>query len=1040
MKKYLLTIIAICISIIHLQAQSRTVNGKISDNKGEGIPGVTILEKSTTNGTATNGDGSFSITVQNNATLIVSAIGFATQEIVVGTQTNINVTLEADDKELKEVIVTALGVSKEKATLSYAVQTVTPEGITNARDNNVVNSLSGQIAGAQITGSSGGVGSSARIILRGYSSLAGNNTPLFVVDGVPYDNSSNNVRGWGNGIDYGNAAADINPDDVASVSVLKGPAATALYGSRGGNGVILITTKNGKGNKRLGVDYNFNIGFERPFVNPKFQNSYGQGMDGKFEYGDGKFGGTGINDGWDQSWGPKFDGLPRDQFHGKQQPWVAAPNNFKDFFETGISTTHSVAITSGGVNNHIRVGYTKFDQKGMVYNTDLSRDVATINTGFTLSKRIKGSLIATYTGIRSDNRPVVGYGGGSSGYTNPVNQFIWGGRQIDFVNHLKNNYENPVDGSQRNWLGYYSDNPYWILNKNTNSLRRDRLNGTATLSYAFTDWLKIRGRITNDFYTETRNQRVAKGTWQPLQDGRFYEQHWKVNEINQEIAIVGNKKLSSHFNIDFMVGANRMNRKTGWNATTALALHSNQGLFAFDNARGVKNVETRVTEQEIQSVFADATLLFDRSFSLGFSARNDWNSTLPTANQSFLYSSIRGSVMFSELISRVTELPKWFTFGKIIANYATAGAGGQPHTLEATYLRETNSFQGADLFRISNIIPNPDLKNELTKTIEVGAELQFFQRRLGANITYYSAKTENQIIYLPVSQSSGYGSALINAGQINNKGIEFQLTASPIVAKNPGGFQWDITVNYARNQNSVISLHPDIKSYQLGNAYGISVVAAPGQPFGNIIGYSTKKDDEGRVIVNSNGKPMISSEKGVLGNTSPEWTGGISNTFRYKGFDLNFLIDIRHGGDVYSVTNLYGHAAGQFEATGNNREDGFVVPNSVTESGQPNTTPITAQDYYNEYTRHDMYIYDASFIKLRSASIGYTLPTKWIKPLKLHQLRLSVYGRNLWLIRSNIPNIDPEAGFSSSGVNNIGFEYIATPSARTMGVRLNAKF
>lgn len=1038
------------LKITSLVAQEKVISGTISDSAtSETLPGVSVIQKGTTNGTASDINGKFEIKLKEGSSdvLVFKYLGYKEKEVSASASSVVTVLLAAESNSMKEVVVTALGISQEKKKLGYAVQEVKGDKLTVARDNNFLNNLSGNVAGAQITSSSGGVGSSANIILRGYKSLTGSSQPLFVVDGIPYNNSSGNIGEGNTQADYGNAASNINPDDIESISVLKGAAATAIYGSRGSNGVILITTKSAKSRKDnktkgIGVDYNLNVGFETPFVVPKFQDEYGQGKKGQFQWVDGL--GSGIYDDYDQSWGPPLDqGLLIDQFSGKAQPWVSQKNNYRDFLQTGRVMTNNVALSGANDKGYFRASYTNFDQKGMIPNNDLKKNTVSINSGVDVTDKFNVSSVITYVNERSDNRSKVGYGNDNSGYDNPLNQFIWGGRNLDW-NYLRDNYQltNP-DGThtQTNWLGYYSNNPYWLVNKNTNSFKRDRYTGSVTLRYKLTSWLTAQGRVLNDFYSQQIKERTAIGTWGTVQSlGGYNQTDATRGELNKELLLLFNKDVNEKISVDAMLGGNMRTDKVQTNYLNVQGLFK-EDVYSTDNAINAPVQTNYISDKRINSLFGSANITYARAISVGGTYRTDWTSTLVKGNP-FSYYSVSGTWSFTESI----KFPKWFSFGKIRANYAKVGSDVAPYSL---YNVMTKGTQFGDIYPFYNPTTkyDPNLQPEDTKSIEVGTELKFFQNRLGIDVTYYDAKTYNQIFTVGVSSSSGYTGALLNGGSISNKGIEIQLYGSP-VRHEQNGFNWDIMMNYTKNVNKVIEIDPSgrVKQYALSNLFGTIIYAEEGKPFGTIYGYKMMRDEQGRIIVDSKGRPKTTSDRQDLGNASPDFLASITNTFMYKNIILSFLIDAKVGGKVFSGTNYYGAYAGQFDYTLEGRDGTYIVPNSVKEDpsnpGQyiPNDIQLSAENYWTSNSnRYDEYVYDATYVKFRQASIGYKLPTNWVQKLKLEDITLSVYARNLWLIYSKLPNVDPETAFSP-GTAGLGVEYIQAPSARTFGFSVRAKF
>lgn len=1061
--KRLLTTLWLVLSVVGFALAQRTVVGTVKGDDGEALIGATVKVKGSNVGARTDIEGKYSIQVPAGANVLTfSYTGYQAQEITLGASNVVEVVM-VSGLELGETVVTALGVSREQKSLAYAVQQVDGNQLTQARDANIVNSLSGRIAGVNVVSSSGNVGASSRIVIRGNTSITGDNQPLFVVNGIPMDNRS---QGSGNtqfgGVDFGNAIQDINPDDIASITVLKGPNASALYGSRGANGVILITTKSGKGaQKGLGVSYTGDIGFSSPFRLPNYQNKFGQGVDFQFNYVDGT--GSGLWDGVDESWGPSFDpaingadGIDNDgdgqtdeagegvlinQFTGENMPWVARPGNIEEIFDTGINLTNSVAITAAGEKANARFSFTNLDQKGMVPNTDLKRNTFNLGFGMKMSEKLTLDGNVTYTATRSDNRPGIGYAG-----DNILQQTIWAGRQVDWE-YLRANYENRDQyGNIVNWNHNYQNNPFFTLYKNTKPQIRDRTNGYISLTYQLLPWLKVMGRTGTDYYSDNREIRYEKETVD-YPNGSLFVNSYTFQETNSDVLFTAEKYFSDAFSINASVGAVRRDSRFSGLEQTANALVV-PGLFNFSNADGAINVNQFVNKLRVNSVLGSVSLGFWNFLYLDASARNDWSSTLPADNRSYFYPAVNASVVISEKV----KIPG-INYLKVRGGYAQAGKDTDPYRLLPVYA-PNNPWGGIPSFTIPGSLPNNQLKPERANSIEAGLEVQAFNSRVRLDVTYYNTDNIDQIIPLNVSSTTGFTSRFANAGTINNNGIEVQLGITPLKTKD---FRWDIDLNWAKNNSEVKDLPEGVTEITLNTNWGVRLVAREGEPYGTLVGRRVKRAPDGQIIVNkATGRPIQDVDANgnnsnfVLGSITPDWVGGIRNTISWKGLSLSALIDMRQGSDLFSMTYIFGRYAGVLEESLEGRNNLDEIQNGynfggVVDNGDgtysPNTVKQSAEawnaDFYNR--RHDRGVFDASFIKLREVNIGYDLPKGWFQNSFIGSLRIAAYGRNLALLKSNVPHVDPETAFDSSNAMQ-GIEFGQLPSARTMGLTLNATF
>jgi TonB-linked SusC/RagA family outer membrane protein len=1075
----------------------RTITGTVTSSEdGSPIPGAAIVVKGTTLGTTTDIDGKYTLTVKDGAeALIVRFVGMVTKEVPLGASNVINVTLDPDMVDIEGVVVTALGITREKKALGYSVQDVKAEELTRTQDHNVVNLLNGKVAGVQITGSSGAVGSSSRIIIRGNSSF-GNNQPLFVVDGTPISNTSSTVSQWG-GTDFGNAAMDIDPNNIESVSVLKGGSAAALYGSRAANGVILITTKKGSKKKGIGVNISSAVTFDQVAIMPKYQNEYGQGFNGSeylynqwladnpgvdyqtyseqnsFAFYDGNWGG--VNDGIDESWGPRLDiGLNLPQFNSPYTldadgnpvytatPWVSSPDNVKNFFETGLTFDNSIEINSTSDRGTVRLGLSNQDIKGAIPNTDLKKNSVNLAGSMNLSKRFKADAVINYVDNKSDNLPGGGYD------ENNVMQSLggWFGRQVD-MDALRDGYEDlNAFGNPYGWNSSYHNNPYWTVYKNTTSRDRDRMFGNFTLSYKLNDWLGIKTRIGNDYFTETRKHVVADGSIESSNGGSFWQSQRINNEFNADLFLNFDKTFGD-IRVDGLLGANYMKRDYQYSLLQANEL-TVPDLYTISNARGGATTDMFMDEQVMNSVFGSVNISYKNFIYLSGTARNDWSSTLPMDNNSYFYPSVQASFLFNEAF----ELdPSFISFGQFRANWAQVGKATTPYQLFSTYSASTNPFNGISLYFVDRTLPPADLKNETTTSAELGLNMKFFNNRFGFDVTAYDAVSKDQILAVEIASSTGYNNMLLNAGEIENKGIEVLLDGA--IFKSNKGFNWDIQFNWSKNVNTVNELTEGLEKLQIASSWGgMTIEARPDEAYGIMMGKGYARDDQGRIIVNpSSGLPMKTPVPVEIGNISPDWVGGVRNTFSFKGVSLSVLIDGRKGGDIYSVSDWFGAYAGVSEETAANniREDGVIAGQNVMEdvdfvlaatdvdgniqyddegfplgSGVENDVRVAAQDYFaNYWGNQEASIIDGSFIKLREVSLTYSLPSSVMNKVSfIQKVDLSVIGRNLALLyvdKSNDINIDPETGFGTSN-SGMGLEQFQLPTTRSIGFKVNIGF
>ncbi|MEQ9221642.1 MAG: SusC/RagA family TonB-linked outer membrane protein [Cyclobacteriaceae bacterium] len=1057
-------LLAFSFVVYSAQAQGITVEGTILDDAtNEGIPGANVVLKADRSvGTITDFDGKFHLMVPNeNSTLVVSYIGFETKEVKVGKETSINVSLTTTTEQLAEVVVTALGVKREERALGYTVQEVDTEGLDKAKETNIVNALTGKIAGVQITNSSGNIGGSSRILIRGVNSIAGDNQPLFVVDGTPIDNSNYNStdQSSGNGgRDYGNAAQDINPDDIASISILKGPSASALYGSRAANGVILITTKSGDKQKGIGVSINSSTMFSNVFLLPEMQNEYGGGFALTFdEVVDPLDGQTYkvVNTNANNSWGPRFDGTlvrhwdsmyPGEPNYGEVRPWEATPNNISDFFETGVTLSNNVSISGSNDQGAFRLSYTNLDQKGIMPNSSLKRNTISLSSSAKLTEKLTAEAKFNYIRTSALGRPATG----DWSPDRPVNVltywYAWTQRQIDparLKTYKSDRYYHMTWNTQglgRHLEQSYNNNPYFTLYESYNNDTKDRVFGNVNLTYDILPGLSLTFYARTDFYTDRREDRASIGGY--LQNA-YEEDIYQFREDNYELLGRYNTDLGSDFSLGLIFGGNLRKNKFENNYSRTQGGLSVANFYNLEASLQRPEMRDYKTEKEVQSVYGSANVGFKDYLFLEFSLRNDWSSTLPLNNNSYLYPAASSSFVFTNIMKGMDFL----SFGKLRAGWAQVGNDTDPYRLINTYVTG-NPYGNTSVFSVDDALKNANLKPETVVNVETGLDLRFLNDRIGLDFTVYKVNTYDQIIALPVSSTTGFESLIVNAGEMENKGVEVMLSGTPVQSES---FSWDINLNAARNKNKVLELAEGQDNFELGGRDGTNTVnATVGQPYGTIIAPNVIYDEaSGKPIVGSNGFYLRNPGE-IVGSIMPDYTGGVSNSFTYKGVRLSALIDFQAGGEFWAETIQNGIANGQFiESVGlNDRgvrmrdpvvDGGGIKADAVFENGEPNTIYLEAQDYFKQlYSLDGLSIYDASYIKLREVSIGYSLPNKIAKKLSLNGVSFSVFSRNVAILYKNVPHIDPsEIALGSDNVQ--GLEGASIPSPRMVGFNINLK-
>ncbi|MHC0441413.1 SusC/RagA family TonB-linked outer membrane protein [Flavobacterium sp. 3-210] len=1058
LNRYILTCIFLISIGVNAQETKPLIQSKLEGTvvdavTKEPVIGASINIKGTTHGVVTDFDGKFYFQTGQKFpyTLIVSYLGYKKAEVVV-TKNAVVIDLTQEQNALSEVVVTALGITKEKKSLGYTTQALKGKDLASTKETNFLNSLTGKLAGVRITNSQGDMGSS-RIIIRGETSIAGNNQPLFVVDGVPVDNSQLNAGGATR--DFRNAIADLNPQDIETLTVLKGPNAAALYGSRAAHGVVLITTKSGKGQNGLGITFNSGITVSQVTTLPDFQNSYGQGSNGKFSYVDGK--GGGVNDGVDESWGPRLDGrlIPQFYSNGQAVPFVAHPNNVKDFFNTGLTYDNSISVAKSDDKSDFRVGVNNQKQLGTVPNSEINKTNFTINTNYQISKSIKVGVTGNYIVTDAPQLPGGPSGGRAAGV---MLQFLWFGRQVD-INELEKDWT-------RNWNNSYYSNPYWNAYYNTTSQQRNRLIGDIHLEAKLFDGLDFKFRTGVDYYNDRRKYTIKYGT-NGTPFGSYAEDAYTVNEQNTEGLFHYNKNLSEDFTLDALAGFNIRNHSDANNYQKAPRL-AVPDLYTLTNSRDPLTSSNTLSRLRVYSAYASAQLGFRNYAFLNLTARNDWSSTLPSSNRSYFYPSINGSLVLTDALNIKSNT---LDFLKLRGGWSEVGNDADPYQLSTVYNFQT-AFDGNPIQTSSQKKLNQDLKPETTRSTEVGIESSFWKNRLHFDVAYYNTNSFDQILEIKTTASSGYNSQLINAGKINNQGFEVQLDGNPIQLEN---FKWNVGVNYSKNTSKVEILDYDkkIQNYTIGTSGGVDVLASVGQAYGALYGTAYERDANGNIVVGANGLPKADPTKKVLGHYTPDYLAGVTNTFTYKNLELSVLVDASVGGELFSGTNRTGNYTGVLAQTlpgrgaengglsyyypGNNTSNpktlvtGGVAPGGVTvyddgmifggvfADGTPNNKVISAQEYYKaSYNISEAYIYSSTYVKLREVRLTYNVDKKLAKKLGLQGASITAAGRNLLFIYKDVPNIDPETAFNTG--NAQGLESLALPTTRNFSLNVNLKF
>ncbi|MEO7444925.1 MAG: SusC/RagA family TonB-linked outer membrane protein [Ferruginibacter sp.] len=1043
-------------------SQARLLSGTINDLKGNPVPRASVTVKGSATGTSADDNGNFSISVPGNkAVLVISSAGFQTQEITVGNNTQLRITL-GETAAMSEVVVTALGITRSQKSLGYSTQTISGENLTLTKEQNVLGSLAGKIAGVQVVGSSGAsLGGTQKIKLRGVNSINGNDQPLIVVDGTPISNS--NFSGSnGNGPDLGNIAQDVNPDDIESINVLKGPTAAALYGSRGQYGVIMITTKKGKkGSKKVEIQYSSAFSIEKAGNFMPLQNLYGVGNDQNFRTlanGD-KF----VN-GNDESWGPKMDGTPvrmyysfyaQDPEFGKLTPFVPHPSNVQDYFEKGYNINNNLSVAGGNENMTYRLSYNNGYIKGVMPGTSLKRNNIGLNSSLDITKKLRVGINANFSNNKAV-RPSQGYQGTATG------QVQWFQRNID-MNRLKN--YRYADGTIMNWnvnptsAGLITNtnnrpsdwnNPYFDAYANSNDDNRDRILGDVNLSYTVLPGLKLSGFLRADMYTQNISHKEALG-------GRLDEGYsvgkYQGKDFNYEF-LGQYSKLFGNVSFNLNVGANKYTVNfTSVSGSTVGGL-SSPAFYSLAGSKDRPNISSFLRRKEIRSVYGMASFGFKDIYFLDASIRNDVSSALPINNNSYSYPSVSGSIVFSELL-------KWqpLSFGKIRASYAVAGSDLAPYQTGSSFNIGT-VYTGAaatiNPISVPDVLFNAGIKPSFANSVELGFDLKFLKNRVGLDFTYYNQGNKNQIINLDVSGASGVSAYIVNAGLIENKGIELSLNAQPIVSRI---FTWNTTLNYARNKSMVKELYPGINVYQLDNNVYSSVPiflnATVNEPFGTLVGQAYLRDaGTGKIMLDANNLPRFETNHN-FGSVLPKFTGGFLNTFKIFNVDLSAMIDFQSGGQFFSWSKMLAVKSGQAAETAVLNDKGFNVREPVasgggvkvngisTATGQEVTAYVDARSYFRSTlgTRiYEEWLFDASYVKLREVSLGYTFGNNLLGKTPLKTARIAVIARNPAMLWQKAPKgLEPSE--LSSGSGSISWlEKGEFQTVRSYGVSLNLTF
>ena len=1049
-----------------------SVRGEVLDEKGMPFPGVKIQEKGTRNGVLTDYNGKFDLLVAgDSAVLVFSALGYEMQEWSVPLSHSFKVMMQTRSSELNEVVITALGLERESKDLGYALQKLESREISTVKSPNFTDNLAGKIAGVTVSQGATGVGSTSKITIRGENSFS-NNNPLFVVDGTPINNNSilnftNEAAAGFQEVDFGNGGMEINADDVAEVTVLKGPGAAALYGTRASNGVILITTKDGTGQPGWGLSFNSSTFMDRAFQLPRFQNSYGQGNSGQFEFVDGLGGGT--NDNITYSWGPALDqGLLIPQFdspvdlpdgstvrggdvavHGglpiTPTPFVSHPDNLKNFYQTGWTTANNISLSSGFDKGSFRFSLTDLRSNSIIPGVNLDRNTVAARLTFKPVNKLQVSTSINYVNARSDNRPASGYGSENVNYS----LVAWGPRSMN-IGSLEDYWQPGLNDVQQYSFNYtFFDNPYFILKENRNSFSRDRVFGNVLARYAFTEELSLSVRSGMDVSNENRRFRRAFSS-NRFRNGAYAEHAVFFREHNTDFLLNYQRELGD-FGVDFSLGGNRMDQRASTVQTQALSL-AQPGIFNLTNAASPLEIFQFTSRKRINSLYGLAKLSYKNYFYLDITGRNDWSSALATptstANTGFFYPSVSASFVLSNLV----DLPEVISFAKVRASWAQVGNDTDPYLTSTAFVAQT-PYNSQPTFSAQSILTNANLLPERTTSWELGYDVRLFDDRLRMDFTYYDALTENQILSLPVAISSGYDQQVVNGGAVRSRGVEIILGGMPVLTDD---FRWTATANFSRNVSTVESL-PD-GAGRLTLAYNrvydnvnqtVWFQVEEGSRIGEMYGTGYLKNEAGQFVLDANGNFIVDNDLILLGNYNPDFILGFNNEFQWKNWNLGFLIDWRQGGILVSRTQALAGVAGQLEET-ENRPDAGIIAEGVVNTGttenpvyEPNTTAIAAESYYRQYydrNHEENNVYDASYVKLRQVMLGYRF-SGIDKPFFEDGRSISVafIGRNLFAL-SAIPHFDPEQ-LAVQGTRFLsGVEDMSYATSRSFGVKIGLDF